>query len=151
MIDRQRPQENGIDDTKNGGIGADAQCERYDSDSRERRSLAEAPYGQPEIEQHTVHGLARSMQRAKSNICNERRREGECVRIWNEAFRMRTLGRISVLATPSSPPTLRTVIDLHAAATRIARNRQSRFGLRGGPNRFPCASADRGCATGIAD
>ncbi len=44
-----------------------------------------------------VHGPAGSMHGAKSNICNERREQGECVRIWNGAFRMRTLRRMGVL------------------------------------------------------
>ena len=44
---------------QDGGVGANAECQRQDSDGRESRVLPEPAEGQTKIQDQTVHGSER--------------------------------------------------------------------------------------------
>ena len=56
LLERQRPQQHGVDDAEDGGVGADAEREHGDDRERERRGAEQDPEGVAEIGKERAHG-----------------------------------------------------------------------------------------------
>jgi hypothetical protein len=64
FTERQRAQQDGIDDTENGSVRAYPQCKRKDHDSRKPRTLGQRSDGIADVSQESVHGSANLVRRA---------------------------------------------------------------------------------------